>query len=66
MGGAYSNDMRTPPLPLLRDTTVIERGVDQTTLAHRYTQAVQRFIHQNGGDEDDAPVSSRTRRILAF
>jgi hypothetical protein len=53
----------------LRDTTVIERGVDQTPLAHRYMQAVQRFIHQNGGDEDDAPffpVLSRTRRILAI
>jgi hypothetical protein len=50
----------------LRDTTVIERGVDQTPLAHRYMQAVLRFIHQNGGDEDDAPVLSRTRRILAL
>ena len=46
--------------------TAIERGVDQTTLAYRYTQAVPRFIHQNGGDEDDAPVLSRTRRILAI
>ena len=58
--------MRPPALPLLRDTTVIERGVDQTPLAHRYMQAVLRSIHQNGGDEDDAPVLSRTRRILAI
>lgn len=49
-GIPYSNDMiprsgnNWPLLPLYRDTTVIEQGVDQSTLTRRYTDEVIRFI----------------------
>ncbi len=52
-GIPYSNDMGqrqrkpNPPLPLVRNTTVIEAPADQTTLTKRYTQQVTRFITQN-------------------
>ncbi len=59
-GLPYSNDMspdpknnpresaaRHPPLPLLRDTTVVEREPDQSTLVGRYTEEAVRFIERN-------------------
>ncbi len=60
-GLPYSNDMSPvpannpreganvwyPPLPLLRDTTVIEREPDQTQLTRRYTQEIVGFIERN-------------------
>ena len=51
-GLPYSNDMQVerrgdPPLPLLRDETVIEAPVDQTTLTRRYTDEVIDFINAN-------------------
>lgn len=51
-GIPYSNDMIPgeggwPPLPLYRDTTVIERGVDQAGLTKRYTEEAIGFIKKN-------------------
>jgi len=51
-GIPYSNDMggkkRTrPPLPLLRNETVIEAPADQNTLTKRYTQQAIDFIKNN-------------------
>ncbi|MCH8923862.1 MAG: sulfatase [Planctomycetes bacterium] len=52
-GIPYSNDMGSrqrkinPPLPILRDTTVIEAPADQTTLTKRYTEEVVKFIAAN-------------------
>jgi arylsulfatase A len=60
-GLPYSNDMSPvkannpreranlwyPPLPLIRDTTVIEREPDQTQLVRRYTEEVVGFIEYN-------------------
>ncbi len=52
-GIPYSNDMGSkqrkvnPPLPLLRDETVIEAPVDQTTVTRRYTEAAIEFIKRN-------------------
>ena len=56
-GIPYSNDMSPdprnnprphasghPPLPLIRDTTIIEREPDQSTLTRRYTEEVIAFI----------------------
>jgi arylsulfatase A-like enzyme len=56
-GIPYSNDMSPvrannprenarlhPPLPLLRDTTVVEREPDQSALTSRYTQEAVAFI----------------------
>lgn len=53
-GIPYSNDMgrrpnatednRTPALPLMRDETVIEAPVDQTTITRRYTEEAVKFI----------------------
>jgi arylsulfatase A-like enzyme len=58
-GIPYSNDMspdpannprerarRHPPLPLLEDTTVIEREPDQSQLTRRYTERAVEFIEQ--------------------
>ncbi len=64
-GIPYSNDMSPakannpreganawyPELPLVRDTTVIEREPDQTQLTRRYTEEVVRFI----GEHADRP-----------
>ena len=59
LGLPYSNDMggtaaRTPegggsrpPLPLLRDDTVIEAPADQDTLTARYTEEAVKFITAN-------------------
>jgi len=52
-GIPYSNDMggrkggRRPPLPLLRNETVIEAPANQRTLTKRYTEEVVRFITAN-------------------
>lgn len=53
-GIPYSNDMGTtqrrginPPLPLLRNNTVIEAPVDQNTITKRYTEEAIRFITAN-------------------
>ena len=59
LGIPYSNDMDyiAPKdgkpgywnVPLLRDTTIIERPADQTTLTRRYTEEATRFIRKNAG-----------------
>ena len=51
-GLPYSNDMQVkgrgdPPLPLLRNETVVEAPVDQTTLTRRYTEETVAFIAAN-------------------
>jgi arylsulfatase A-like enzyme len=52
-GIPYSNDMGSnqfginPPLPLLRNETVIEAPVDQETLTKRYTEEALKFIQEN-------------------
>lgn len=53
-GIPYSNDMgpskskpQHPPTPLLRDETVIEAPVKQTTLVERYTDEAVKFIRDN-------------------
>jgi len=52
-GLPYSNDMSqsqrkdNPPLPLLRNMTVIEAPADQSTLTRRYTDEALRFIRAN-------------------
>lgn len=50
-GIPYSNDMGNvaagaPPLPLMRDETVIEQPVDQDTLTQRYTQEALTVIRE--------------------
>ena len=53
LGVPYSNDMDTPqgypPLPLLRDTTVIEQPIDQSTLTARYTDEAIRVVRESRG-----------------
>lgn len=51
-GIPYSNDMQAarrgdPPLPLVRQTRVIEAPADQATLTRRYTEQVIAFIEAN-------------------
>lgn len=53
-GCPYSEDMVAtpahpdrPPLPLMRDETVVEAPADRTTLTRRYTEEAQRFICDN-------------------
>jgi arylsulfatase A len=60
-GIPYSNDMSPvrannpreganvwyPELPLVRDTTIVEREPDQTQLTRRYTEEVVQFIEDN-------------------
>ena len=51
-GIPYSNDMTNerrgdPPLPLMRNTEIIEQPCDQTTLTKRYTEESIRFIHEH-------------------
>jgi arylsulfatase A-like enzyme len=56
-GIPYSNDMyerkngepEWPPLPLLRNETVIEAPVDQVTITRRYTSEAIRFIKERAG-----------------
>lgn len=45
MGVAYSNDMK--PFDLYRGTQIIEKGIDQTTLSHKYADEAVRFINEN-------------------
>jgi arylsulfatase A-like enzyme len=40
-------DFHSFNVPLMRDTQIIERPVDQTTLTKRYTEEAIRFIEQN-------------------
>ena len=49
-GIPYSNDMdspkvRYPPIPLMRDASIIEQPANQDTLTLRYTREAMRFIH---------------------
>ena len=51
-GIPYSNDMQSarrgdPPLPLVKQTAVIEAPADQATLTRRYTEQVISFIENN-------------------
>ena len=53
-GIPYSNDMgpnptfpHQPPLPMVRNETVIEAPTDQTTLTSRYTDQTVQFIRKN-------------------
>ncbi len=52
-GIPYSNDMGAdrsginPPLPLMRDTEVIEAPVDQSTITRRYTEEAVQFINRH-------------------
>jgi arylsulfatase A len=61
-GLPYSNDMSPdprnnpwerarshPPLPLVRDTTIVEREPDQSQLTRRYTEEAIAFIEANRG-----------------
>jgi arylsulfatase len=56
-GIPYSNDMgpgntgravNYPPTPLLKNTTVIESGTDQTLITRKYTEAAVEFINRQG------------------
>ena len=46
-GKPYEGPNAMPPLPLLRDETVIEAPPDQTTLTRRYTEEAVGFITAN-------------------
>jgi arylsulfatase A len=57
-GIPYSNDMgiqkeddKNPPLPLLRDETVIQAQPDQRGITERYVEESVRFIRENAGSE---------------
>lgn len=43
--GRQSNNPENPPLPLLRDTTVIQEQPDQRGITERYTDEALQFIH---------------------
>ncbi|MFO0888544.1 MAG: sulfatase [Isosphaeraceae bacterium] len=48
-GIPYSNDMdrakeQEPPVPLMRDETIVEQPADQDTLTERYTEEAVRFL----------------------
>ena len=54
LGVPYSNDMireepirEDPPLPLVRDTSIIEAPVDQSTLTTRYTEEAVEFVRSS-------------------
>lgn len=53
-GLPYSNDMTPPwvqtdkPIPLYRDTTIIEQPVDQSAITERYTEEAIRLIRSAG------------------
>lgn len=54
-GIPYSNDMQQanrgdPPLPLVRQETVLEAPADQSTLTQRYTEEAVKFIEANRGN----------------
>ena len=50
LGVPYSNDMDVPqgypPLPLMRDTSIVEQPIDQSTLTQRYTDEAVRVIRE--------------------
>ena len=49
-GIPYSNDMDrdgSPPIPILRDTTVVEQPAAQATLTKRYTEEALRFVRES-------------------
>ena len=51
-GIPYSNDMevkkrKDPPLPLMRDESIVEQPAVQDTLTLRYTREALRFIHEH-------------------
>jgi arylsulfatase A-like enzyme len=53
-GIPYSNDMDRaeddePPIPLVRDETVVEQPAVQETLTPRYTREALKFIHEQAG-----------------
>jgi uncharacterized sulfatase len=51
-GLPYSNDMDrggNPPIPIMRDTTIVEQPAVQTTLTKRYTEEALRFIRESRG-----------------
>jgi arylsulfatase A len=54
-GIPYSNDMDVqksnhPPIPLMRDESIIEQPADQDTLTLRYTREAVRFIQDRSAD----------------
>ncbi|MFI5454482.1 MAG: sulfatase [Isosphaerales bacterium] len=54
-GIPYSNDMDVeksghPPIPLMRDETIIEQPAVQQTLTLRYTREALRWIRRHGGE----------------
>jgi arylsulfatase A len=59
-GVPYSNDMDVkksghPPIPLLRDETIVEQPVKQETLALRYTREALSFIRNHHGAAEAQP-----------
>jgi arylsulfatase A len=54
-GIPYSNDMDVqksnhPPIPLMRDESIVEQPADQDTLTLRYTREAVRFIQDRSAD----------------
>jgi arylsulfatase A-like enzyme len=54
-GIPYSNDMdrpkeKEPPIPLIRDETIVEQPAVQETLTKRYTEEALRFIHDHADE----------------
>lgn len=50
LGIPYSNDMDrggNPPVPIMRDTTIVEQPAVQATLTKRYTEEGIRFMRKN-------------------
>ncbi len=45
--GRQSNNLDRPPLPLLRDKTIIQEQPDQRGITERYTDDALQFIHAN-------------------
>jgi len=48
--GRQSNNPASPPLPLLRDETVIQEQPDQRGLTERYADAAVEFIHRKSDE----------------
>ena len=69
-GIPYSNDMDVkksghPPVPLLRDETIIEQPVVQETLTLRYTREALSFIRNHRATAGTQPVLSLRRLHLS-
>jgi arylsulfatase len=47
-GVPYSDDMK--PLPLIRDTTILEQDTNRELLTPRYTEEALKYIDQNGSN----------------